>query len=161
MLREAADSKLEAPLDSMKAFKQQKEDFMNQTLYPSATAVGSKALVPDAARAVAISRAKLAGTYTSLQADLGTERQNEEPQVMQPSAHQRSTLDLKTIIRLPQFVKLVGLSRSTVYLRLNPKTKYYDPSFPKPIQLGMKAVGWKLEDVYSYIEKLRYRETDL
>ncbi|QOQ84567.1 AlpA family phage regulatory protein [Comamonas thiooxydans] len=80
---------------------------------------------------------------------------------MQPSAHQRSALDLKTIIRLPQLVKLVGLSRSTVYLRLNTKTKYYDPSFPKPIQLGMKAVGWKLADVYSYIEKLRYREIDL
>lgn len=61
----------------------------------------------------------------------------------------------KVIIRLPKLKHLLGVSRSTVYLRLNPKSKYYDPLFPKPIRLGAKAVGWLLADVYAYIDHLR------
>lgn len=61
----------------------------------------------------------------------------------------------KVIIRLPKLKHLLGVSRSTVYLRLNPKSKYYDPMFPKPIRLGAKAVGWLLSDVYAYIDHLR------
>ncbi|MDH0899892.1 AlpA family phage regulatory protein [Comamonas aquatica] len=61
----------------------------------------------------------------------------------------------KVIIRLPKLKHLLGVSRSTVYLRLNAKSKYYDPLFPKPIRLGAKAVGWLLADVYAYIDHLR------
>ena len=61
----------------------------------------------------------------------------------------------KVIIRLPKLKHLLGVSRSTVYLRLNPKSKYYDPLFPKPIRSGAKAVGWLLADVYAYIDHLR------
>lgn len=61
----------------------------------------------------------------------------------------------KVIIRLPKLKHLLGVSRSTVYLRLNTQSKYYDPLFPKPIRLGAKAVGWLLADVYAYIDHLR------
>lgn len=60
-----------------------------------------------------------------------------------------------SILRLRQLLKALGLSRSTVYLRINPKSKYYDPVFPKPIRLGAKAVGWVLSDVCEYIEHLK------
>lgn len=69
----------------------------------------------------------------------------------------RGLRDPKAIIRLANLLELLGISRSTVYLRLNPGSKYYDPRFPKSIRLGAKSVGWILADVYAYIECLRNR----
>lgn len=64
------------------------------------------------------------------------------------------SLDLRRIVRLAQLLEFLGLSRSTVYLRLNPKSKYHDPKFPKPVRLGAKAVGWLMADVCEYIDYL-------
>ena len=41
-----------------------------------------------------------------------------------------------TILRLPQVKASTGLSRSTIYLRISEGT------FPKPVSLGARAVGW-------------------
>ena len=41
-----------------------------------------------------------------------------------------------TILRLPQVKARTGLSRSTIYLRISEGT------FPKPVSLGARAVGW-------------------
>lgn len=50
------------------------------------------------------------------------------------------------ILRRQQVEARLGLSRSTIYDRLNPKSRNYDATFPKPISLGqgMKhpPVGW-------------------
>jgi predicted DNA-binding transcriptional regulator AlpA len=43
---------------------------------------------------------------------------------------------VKKIIRLKRVIELTGLSRSTIYDRINPKSKRYDISFPKSIKLG-------------------------
>lgn len=61
----------------------------------------------------------------------------------------------KVIIRLSKLTQLLSVSRSTVYLRLNSTSKYYDPRFPKSIRLGANAVGWLLADVHAYIDYLR------
>ena len=50
------------------------------------------------------------------------------------------------ILRLPQVKKIVGLSRSTIYLRMNQGT------FPKAISLGERAVGWLESDVNEWIK---------
>lgn len=71
---------------------------------------------------------------------------------------ERVLCDPKCVIRLKELLHILKVSRSTVYLRINPKSKYYDPMFPKTIPLGMKAKGWVLEDVYAYIEHLRYQQ---
>ncbi|MBS1212043.1 MAG: transcriptional regulator, partial [Proteobacteria bacterium] len=50
-----------------------------------------------------------------------------------------------TIIRRKQVEARTGLSRSSIYakLRHNPKRPGdYDPSFPRPVSVGAKAVGW-------------------
>jgi prophage regulatory protein len=44
--------------------------------------------------------------------------------------------DALTILRRKQVEARTGLSRSTIYLRIS------DGSFPKPINLGGRAVGW-------------------
>lgn len=59
------------------------------------------------------------------------------------------------IIRLKELSHLIALSRSTIYDRLNPKSKRYDPAFPKPLKLGTSAVGWQLQDVMSWIKNLQ------
>lgn len=41
---------------------------------------------------------------------------------------------------------LVGLSRSTIYAMIAEGT------FPKPIKLGKRAVGWRQADVLTWLE---------
>lgn len=50
-----------------------------------------------------------------------------------------------TILRRKQVEARTGLSRSTIYAKMqrNPKRPSdYDPTFPKPVSVGAKAVGW-------------------
>lgn len=51
------------------------------------------------------------------------------------------------ILRLPEVKKLIGLSRSSIYLRIS------KGEFPKPISLGSRAVGWLTEDVDRWLEE--------
>lgn len=60
-----------------------------------------------------------------------------------------------TIIRRKQLEARTGLSRSTIYGRLNPKSPQYDPTFPTPIELGHgmlnPPVGWVESEVNAWI----------
>ena len=46
-----------------------------------------------------------------------------------------------TILRLPAIKMSTGLSRSTIYLRMAQGV------FPKPVNLGGRAVGWPASEV--------------
>lgn len=52
------------------------------------------------------------------------------------------------ILRLPEVEKIVGLSRSTIYSMIAEGT------FPKPVKLGKRAVGWPDHKIFDWIEKL-------
>lgn len=52
---------------------------------------------------------------------------------------------MKKILRISNVVEFVGLSRSTIYNYIS------IGAFPKSVQLGPRAVGWKLEDIESWI----------
>ena len=49
------------------------------------------------------------------------------------------------ILRLPAVKSRTGLSRSTIYL------KVAEGTFPKPISLGARAVGWVDTEVDSWV----------
>jgi prophage regulatory protein len=51
-----------------------------------------------------------------------------------------------TILRLPQVISEVGLSRSAIYQRIT------DNNFPKSINLGGRAVGWLASDIQAWIK---------
>jgi prophage regulatory protein len=51
----------------------------------------------------------------------------------------------KKILRLPGVKTTTGLSRSTIYLRMA------DGSFPRPISLGGRAVGWLETEVDAWL----------
>ena len=56
------------------------------------------------------------------------------------------------ILRRKQLEARTGLARSTLYDRINPKSPRYDPTFPKPIDLGGgRAVGWLEHEVDAWI----------
>lgn len=52
---------------------------------------------------------------------------------------------MNTILRLPVVKARTGLSRSTIYLRVNNGT------FPRPINLGARAVGWLESEIDSWL----------
>lgn len=57
-----------------------------------------------------------------------------------------------TILRRKQVEARTGLSRTTIYDKLNPKSPRHDPAFPKPISLGVGAVGWVEAEITAWIE---------
>ncbi|WP_231362381.1 helix-turn-helix transcriptional regulator, partial [Escherichia coli] len=42
-------------------------------------------------------------------------------------------------------------SRSTIYEKLNPESRYYDETFPKPVRLGAASVGWRSTSIDEWI----------
>lgn len=59
-----------------------------------------------------------------------------------------------TILRRKQVEARTGLSRSSIYARLrhNPKRPGdYDPTFPKPVSIGAKAIGFIESEVEAWI----------
>lgn len=58
------------------------------------------------------------------------------------------------ILRRPQVEQKIGLSRSAIYDRLDEKSRYHDPEFPKPVTLGNgknPAVGWIEGEIDTWI----------
>ena len=55
------------------------------------------------------------------------------------------------LLRRKQVEQAIGLSRSTIYARLDKRSPHYDPNFPKPISLGSMSVAWIEAEVQEYI----------
>ncbi len=54
---------------------------------------------------------------------------------------------MTNILRLPAVKARTGLSRSTIYLRIS------EGSFPKPVALGGRAVGWIEAEVNDWLNQ--------
>lgn len=59
--------------------------------------------------------------------------------------HQQRASPSLAILRLPSVKARTGLSRSTIYLRVSEGT------FPKPVSLGSRAVGWVEDEIQSWL----------
>lgn len=58
------------------------------------------------------------------------------------------------ILRLKEVQSRIGLGKSTIYDRINPRSPRYDSSFPRPVKLGASvngSVGWLEESVNEWI----------
>ncbi len=55
------------------------------------------------------------------------------------------------ILRLKTVRELTGLARSTIYAKLDPYSKQYDPSFPRSVSLGARAVGFPEDEIREWI----------
>lgn len=61
------------------------------------------------------------------------------------------TKTLKKILRLKRLKEKMGISGSSIYNKLNPRSKYFDETFPKPIRLGASSVGWLESEVDAWL----------
>ena len=52
------------------------------------------------------------------------------------------------ILRLRDVVELTRISRSRIYVLMNSETH----RFPKPIKLGVRAVGWRRCEVVAWLD---------
>ena len=58
-------------------------------------------------------------------------------------------------LRLPKVVQVTGISKGSIYNKINPKSKYFDPDFPKRISLGARTIGFYESEVSAWIESRR------
>jgi len=80
---------------------------------------------------------------------------DERPDLQQEEAWcQPSTVGAASwgrVVRLPEVLEITGLSRTTIWRRER------DGSFPSPFRLGgerTRAVGWREQDIYDWIDGL-------
>lgn len=71
--------------------------------------------------------------------------------MLKPCEQTNHTNQPLRILRMAELVALLGISRSSIYEKLNPKSRYYDADFPKPIRLGAASVGWRSTSVDEWI----------
>lgn len=59
------------------------------------------------------------------------------------------------MLTLLQVMQRTGLSRSTIYNKLNPRSLYHDPSFPRSVRLGSSGVAIRFveDEVNSWLEQ--------
>jgi prophage regulatory protein len=55
------------------------------------------------------------------------------------------------ILRLPEFLRTTGLSRSAIYDRLDTKSPRHDPTFPKKIKLSQRSVGFSERETSAWL----------
>lgn len=62
------------------------------------------------------------------------------------------TFVMNQIINLKEVIQFTSISRAKIYEMINVDSKYYDPSFPKPIRLSESRIGWVALEVHEWIE---------
>jgi len=55
------------------------------------------------------------------------------------------------MLRMPDLSKKTGLPPSSLYDILNPKSKRFDPTFPKQRSLGRRTVAWLEHEVDTWL----------
>ena len=71
------------------------------------------------------------------------------------ATHMQTAIHTKQILRRKHLEALIGLSRSTIYSRLDPESPHFDADFPKPINLGSgknPPVGWLQSEVETWLD---------
>jgi prophage regulatory protein len=54
----------------------------------------------------------------------------------------QSPSNTNIFLRLPAVKQKISLSKSAIYQKLDPNSKYYDPSFPVPVKIGARAIAF-------------------
>ena len=62
------------------------------------------------------------------------------------------TFVMNQIINIKEVLQFTSISRAKIYEMINVDSKYYDPSFPKPVRLSESRIGWVALEVHQWIE---------
>ncbi|QTP55853.1 AlpA family transcriptional regulator [Billgrantia sulfidoxydans] len=58
----------------------------------------------------------------------------------------------RVLLKLKQVMERTGLSRSSIYNKLDAKCPHYDPEFPRQVSIGASSVAWVESEVEEWIE---------
>ena len=64
------------------------------------------------------------------------------------------------ILRLKEVIAKTGLSRSMIYVKMDEKSPYFDPTFPQKIKLGLRSIGFFESEVNHWISQLKNTQTN-
>ncbi|WP_425324921.1 helix-turn-helix transcriptional regulator [Lampropedia aestuarii] len=59
------------------------------------------------------------------------------------------------VLRINKVAQIIGMSRTSVYDFINPKSPRYDPDFPQQLRLSTSprgAVGWRSDEIYAWLD---------
>ena len=59
---------------------------------------------------------------------------------------------IRNIIRKYRVPQKLGISRATLDLWLNPKSRYFDPTLPSQISLGKNSAGFLEQDLDAWLD---------
>ena len=62
------------------------------------------------------------------------------------------TFQMNQIINIKEVILFTSISRAKIYEMIKVDSKYYDPSFPKPVRLSESRIGWVALEVHQWIE---------
>lgn len=62
------------------------------------------------------------------------------------------TFQMNQLINIKQVVLFTGVGRSTVYEMMDEDSPYYDPTFPKKVQITKNRIGWSAYEIHQWIE---------
>lgn len=62
------------------------------------------------------------------------------------------TFQMNQIININEVIEFTSISRAKIYEMIKVDSKYYDPSFPKPVHLSESRIGWVALEVHQWIE---------
>lgn len=55
------------------------------------------------------------------------------------------------VIKLQDVLELVSISKATHFAKLDEKSKSYDPTYPKPIKVGARAVRYVEQEIFDWL----------
>lgn len=62
------------------------------------------------------------------------------------------TFQMNQIINIKEVIQFTSISRAKIYEMINVDSRYYDPSFPKPVRLSESRIGWVALEIHQWIE---------
>lgn len=56
------------------------------------------------------------------------------------------------VVGIKKVLEMTSLSRSTHFEKLNKRSKSYDPTYPRPLKLGARSVGYVEQEVIDWVK---------
>jgi prophage regulatory protein len=57
-----------------------------------------------------------------------------------------------TITRPANIKQAIGIGKTLAYAKIQPGNKAYDPTFPLPVRLSSRAVGWRTDELQTWLD---------
>lgn len=72
-------------------------------------------------------------------------------QPTQPTQQLTQTTYELRVLRIQQVAEKLSIGKSTIYDWLNEQSPRYDSTFPKPIKLNAKSIGWLSSEIDAWL----------